>query len=283
MSGYRFCRPDDIPLLVQAVNSVYNIHFPDEPECTLSSFKQEIKYLNLWSSSCMISLEGTRLIGVCIGCKRLHETLIHKIGVHPEHLHVGHATHMLESLAQKLSVLGPPRIIAEVPSRCEQACGLFLKLGYTQEVIFADYALEEPLEKLDKNDIIVPITLEDIIQSDILLSGDFSWIRTTETLTNAKEKLQGQAIVSTDRIEAYVLYEQYPEDNNVNVLRAYCFDKSSSNVFFKSLFRMLSTLGFTKISLPRVSKDEICFSYLEDIGFKKGDEYLRFAKLASNI
>ena len=115
MSSYRFCRTDDIALLVDALNRCWLPYFPDEPPTTPVAFKRSIRDLQVWCSSCMVAFSGGDPIGVLIGAKRSSATLVHRIAVHPDHVRQGHGRHLLDSLGSKLAILGPPRIVAEVP------------------------------------------------------------------------------------------------------------------------------------------------------------------------
>src|SRR5678815_4001005 len=142
MSAYRFCRTDDIGLLVDALNRCWAPYFPEEPPATAASFKRSIRDLQVWCSSCMVAFSGSDPIGVLIGAKRPSGTLIHRIAVHPDHRRQGHGRHLLASLGSKLAILGPPRIVAEVPENLAPACGLFSASGYSQEAVLTDYVLE---------------------------------------------------------------------------------------------------------------------------------------------
>ena len=142
MTAYRFCRSDDIALLVDALNRCWSPYFPDEPPMTPAAFKRSIRDLQVWCSSCMVAFSGSDPIGVLIGAKRPSGTLIHKIAVHPDHRRQGHGRHLLDSLGSKLAILGPPRIIAEVPESLVPACELFRASGYVQEAFLTDYVFE---------------------------------------------------------------------------------------------------------------------------------------------
>ena len=96
MSAYRFCRTDDIGLLVDALNRCWAPYFPDEPPMTPAAFKRSIRDLQVWCSSCMVAFSGSDPIGVLIGAKRPSGTLIHKIAVHPDHRRQGHGRHLLD-------------------------------------------------------------------------------------------------------------------------------------------------------------------------------------------
>ena len=141
LSSYRFCRTDDVALLVDALNRCWSPYFPDEPPVTPATFKRSIRDLQVWCSSCMVAFSGSDPIGVLIGAKRPSGTLVHKIAVHPDHRRQGHGRHLLASLGSKLAILGPPRIIAEVPETFAAACELFSASGYVQEALLTDYVL----------------------------------------------------------------------------------------------------------------------------------------------
>ena len=109
---------------------------------TPEAFKRSIRDLQVWCSSCMVAFSGSDPIGVLIGAKRPSGTLIHRIAVHPDHRRQGHGRHLLTSLSSKLAILGPPRIVAEVPESLAPACELFGATGYVQEAILTDYVLQ---------------------------------------------------------------------------------------------------------------------------------------------
>jgi len=58
MVSYRFCRPDDLLLIAEALNQCYLPHFPGEPAIDLKRLKTEAQEVNLWASSCMIAMVG---------------------------------------------------------------------------------------------------------------------------------------------------------------------------------------------------------------------------------
>ena len=114
---------------------------------TPAVFKRSIRDLQVWCSSCMVAFSGSDPIGVLIGAKRPSGTLIHRIAVHPDHRRQGHGRHLLASLGSKLAILGPPRIVAEVPETLAPACGLFSACGYVQEAVLTDYVVRDGPER----------------------------------------------------------------------------------------------------------------------------------------
>src|SRR5512134_3119349 len=139
MSAYRFCRTDDIGLLVDALNRCWAPYVPDEPSMTPAAFKRSIRDLQVWCSSCMVAFSDADPIAVLIGAKRPSGTLVHKIAVHPDHVRRGHGRHLLTSLSSKLAILGPPRMIAEIPEALPSGAGLFAAAGYEPEAVLTDY------------------------------------------------------------------------------------------------------------------------------------------------
>jgi GNAT superfamily N-acetyltransferase len=238
MPAYRFCRTDDIGLLVDALNRCWAPHFPGEPAMTPAAFKRSIRDLQVWCSSCMVAFSGSDPIGVLIGAKRATGTLVHRIAVHPDHLRQGHGRHLLTSLASKLAILGPPRIVAETPDTFAAAHGLFSACGYVEEARLTDYvsdsvenataaqrsrpaqsargsaarvegpALSERSSAARVEGFVIPITVDDLAANGLLdeRREQVCWERSVETLTARKDEIAGLAVASDERIEAYVLY-----------------------------------------------------------------------------
>src|SRR6187200_1203073 len=182
MSSYRFCRTDDIGLLVDALNRCWAPHVPGEPPATPDSFKRSIRDLQIWCSSCMVAFSDADPIGVLIGGKRSSATLIHKIAVHPDHRRQGHGRHLLDSLASKLAILGPPRMIAEVPETLAATCALFSASGYVEEARLTDYVLYDvgpnfssataQSEENHAGRFVIPVTVDDLAANGLLGDTD---------------------------------------------------------------------------------------------------------------
>src|SRR5262245_35372483 len=210
MSAYRFCRTDDIALLVDALNRCWSPYFPDEPPLTPALFKRSIRDLQVWCSSCMVAFAGADPIGVLIGAKRASGTLVYKIAVHPDHRRQGHGRHLLASLGSKLAILGPPRIVAEVPQTLAPACELFGASGYVHEAVLTDYVLHvgENDAREAPNTLVIPVTVDDLAANGLLedAHSQTCWERSVETLTARKDEIAGLAVASDERIEASVLY-----------------------------------------------------------------------------
>jgi len=296
MSAYRFCRSDDIGLLVDALNRCGN-----DPPMTPAAFKRSIRDLQVWCSSSMVAFAGADPIGVLIGAKRPSSTLIHQIAVHPDHQRQGHGRHLLTSLGSKLAILGPPRIVAEVPETLTAAGGLFSAAGYVQEAVLTDYVLSRedpavtqgrpaPSERSDgprvagpalseRSDgprvegFVIPVTVDDLAANGLLDEADqqVCWERSIETLTARKDEIAGLAVASAEQIEAYLLYVEPAE---IVSLRSFVEDDGAR------LQQLLSRLGVGTFRFPKVHPAEISRDVLETLGFRPAGGHLLYAARA---
>ena len=212
MASYRFCRSDDVPLLVQAYNECFRPPGGTEP-IDRDDFKWWIRALELWTSSCMVATEGSQLIGVLLAAKRETENCILAVGVHPDFRHLGHGRHMVTSLSQKLAILGPPRILAEIPAKHERFRAFLAHCQYTEGVTLTDYVLEPPFAAST-----IPLGMMAEIGLDELSAAGFPdrsvqacWGRQTRSIARRQEyfsSIRVRAVAGVDRFEAAVVADE---------------------------------------------------------------------------
>jgi GNAT superfamily N-acetyltransferase len=277
LSAYRFCRTDDIGLLVDALNRCRTPSFPGEPPMTPAAFKRSIRDLQVWCSSCMVAFAGADPIGVLIGAKRPTATLIHTIAVHPAHQRQGHGRHLLASLSSKLAILGPPRMVAEIPETDAAARALFGSSGYVEETVLTDYVLEreEGGGQSLEGSLIIPVTLDDLAANG-LLEGlpPTCWERSIETVRARKDEIGGLAVASEDRIEAYILYIK--GEATIVSVRSILDD---GGLRLRALLSRLGPGGAGAV-LPKRHPDEIPAARLEALGFRPRASHLLYAAQA---
>jgi GNAT superfamily N-acetyltransferase len=280
VSSYRFCRSDDIALLVDALNRCWSPYFPEEPPMTAAAFKRSIRDLQVWCSSCMVAFSGSDPIGVLIGAKRPSGTLVYKIAVHPDHRRQGHGRHLLASLGSKLAILGPPRIVAEVPETLAPACALFSASGYVQEALLTDYVLA-PRERGDGDaarieGFVIPVTVDDLAANGFLEESppQTCWERSPETISARKDDIAGHAVASDERIEAYILYTK---EGEIVSLRSFVDDGGAR---LGQLLSRLPAGGTGNFRFPKVHPAEVSKEFLEMLGFRSAGRHQLYAARA---
>jgi GNAT superfamily N-acetyltransferase len=282
VSSYRFCRTDDIGLLVDALNRCWLPYFPEEGPITPAAFKRSIRDLQVWCSSCMVAFAGSDPIGVLIGAKRPSGTLVHKIAVHPDHRRQGHGRHLLASLGSKLAILGPPRIVAEVPETLAPARELFNASGYVQEAVLTDYVsqVEQNHSRAMPDRLVIPVSVDDLAANGLLGEAHppVCWERSVETLTARKADIAGLGIASDERIEACVLYVNHGmEEAELLSLRSF-IDEGGARL--KHLLSQLGTRGVKTFRFQKVHPAEISKEGLETLGFSPSGGHVLYAARA---
>jgi hypothetical protein len=237
----------------------------------------------------MVAFSGSDPIGVLIGAKRPSGTIVHRIAVHPDHRRQGHGRHLLASLGSKLAILGPPRIVAEVPETLAPACELFSASGYVQEALLTDYVSRR--EENDARDVagmsddhegrfVIPVTVDDLAANGLLGEAcpQICWKRSGETLTARKDDIAGLAVASDERIEAFLLYvTRGMEETEILSLRSFIDDGGAR---LKRLLSQLRARGMETFLVPKVHPAEIPKDWLETLGFSPAGGHLLYATRA---
>jgi len=289
MPSFRFCRPDDIPLLVEAVNRCYDVHYPNTAPVTLEGFKREIKHLNLWSSSCMLALDDKDPVGVLIAAKREASSLILRLGIHPNYRGNDYGHHLVTSLIDKMAVLGPPLLTVVIPDEREDLAAFFEKLEFTAHRNYSDFSITTPLTPPPSTQWIIPVEPEDLrdrylkkTEGDTLSDETpLAWERRTRTLNNSKKGIKGIGIPDMDGIAAYLFYvEDESDDGNshssAKILGLGCKNQEKETMLLGLLIKYLSTTINSSIEIPKLSAHEIDFSFLETISFRKTQSYTEY-------
>jgi hypothetical protein len=243
----------------------------------------------------MVAFSGSDPIGVLIGAKRPSGTLVYKIAVHPEHRRQGHGRHLLASLGSKLAILGPPRIVAEVPETRATACELFSACGYVEEALLTDYVLERSAlsERGDAARVegfMIPVTVDDLAANGLLgeappspsasagqVDRQVCWERSVETLTARKDEIAGLAVASDERIEAYLLYVTRGDETEIVSLRSFIDDGGAR---LKQLLSQLRAQDTPTVRFPKVHPAEISKEWMEALGFSPAGGHLLYAARA---
>ena len=289
MPSFRFCRPDDIPLLVEAVNRCYDVHFPNNPPLTLEDFKREVKHLNLWSSSCMLALDNDDPVGVLIAAKRDVSSLILRLGIQPDFRGHDYGSHLVTSLKDKMAVLGPPLLTVVLPDKRKDLCAFFEKLEFKARWNYLDFATSTPLNPPSSSELIIPVEVEDLDHRYLVNAKEdnqnvealLAWERRTQSLINRKKEIKGIGIPDMDGIAAYLFYYKDESENvdlqsPISIFGLGCKSKEKETIMLGLLIKYVSTSISPAINIPKLSAHEVDFSFLEILGFRRTQSYTEY-------
>jgi len=261
MVAYRFLRPDDLPLIAEAINACYIPHFEGMPPVTLDDLKRESRELNLWASSCMIAIEGNDPIAILVGAKREGVTNILRIGVAPGFEGNEHGTHLVTSLLAKLAIVGPPELRVEVPEDRPRVVGFFKRLGFKKKAILTDWESTEPLDPVPETEAIQVVSVDELLRHpDLWAETPWAWQRSITTITNRKDTLQGLALIADDRFAAFLIHDT---DNAIHRISKWQTPRDALSTTI--LLRRLSSRG--GLSIPKLAPSEDLQKVLQSLGF----------------
>jgi len=265
MPSYRFCRSDDVPLLVRAYNLCREA---GSPPMSVEDFKRDAREIGLWTSSCMVALAGTEPIGVLLAAKREGlATLVHRVVVRPDHRGQGHGRHLVTSLSAKLSILGPAWIVSEVPSDLVPVCRLLETCGYVETNRYTDFLQRSAWNPQPASDLVIPITIDELVANHAIHdSAERPWERSLATLSSRKDRLLGLAVASDSRIEAHLLYEEGADEKRIVDLGV--ADRDRGPLWFGTLLGQLVAADPRPIHLSRILPAELPFDFLRSRGFE---------------
>lgn len=293
MTAYRFCRSDDLALLAEAHERCRGPEDAAAAPLDRAGMKGLIRDIDLWSSSSMVALEGREPIGVLLGAKRERATLVAALRVHPGHRRRGHARHLLASLSSKLAILGPPRLVAEVPADRAAALALFEACGWRREERLVDLrrappagpsstaAVARPVAPADGP--IAPLSVEEALGSGLLAGESAGWRRDPSAFARQAERLSALGFWSADRLEALVVHRalHLRSGDSGSDLELLAVGAADGDLGWLGLRRLVAELegraGGAALVVPRISPAEPAAALLAELSFHVRRELLRFA------
>jgi ribosomal protein S18 acetylase RimI-like enzyme len=272
MASYRFCRTDDVALLVDAYNACRGADCR-EAALTVEAFKRDARELGLWASSCMLAFEGTAPIAVLLGAKQGDANLIHRIAVSDGRARLGHGRHLVDSLRQKVAILGPPRLVVEVPAANEGACRFFERCGFSRYARYADFSADAvPSAGSGRASLVSPATVDELLEAGALEASPLlAWERRISSIQSRRRQIEGLVVASDERVEAMLLSR--PVEGGVEIVRF----RAARPEPLGALVAALRRRGRGPIVAPKVSPAEIDFAILEALGFRRRSEYIGLA------
>jgi len=296
VTAYRFCRSDDVPLIVDAYERC-NAGSGARPwSLTVDDMKRLGREMNLWTSSCMVAFEGPDPIGVLIAAKREPiASLVLHVAVHPDHRRRGHGRHMMTSLSQKMAILEPTLMLVELPEDDALGRRFFEACGFTRRDVLTDYtcAAEAPAGGVDPVggvDLVADVAAAELVSQEdfeAVPELDRCWQRASQSIRNLRDRPQGLAIATDRDFEAYLLHRGDGDAENplpflatpppgtpLEVLAL--GGKMPVPALVRPLLAVASDRAGRPLHLPRVHPSEVPAGLLEQVGFRPGARTVRY-------
>ncbi len=291
MTAYRFCRSDDVPLIVDAYARC-NVGSGARPwSLTVDHMKRLGREMNLWTSSCMVALEGSDPIGVLIAAKREPTaSLVLHVAVHPDHRRRGHGRHMMTSLSQKMAILEPTLMLAELPEDDALGRRFFEACGFTERDVLTDYSRAgEAPAGVPGVDLVAGVSASELVSQEDFQAVpelDRCWQRSPRSVRNLRDRPRGLAIATDRGLEACLLHRgrddadqplpflSTPSTAPLEILAL--GGKTPVPALMRPLLAVAADGAGRPLHLPRVHPSEAPAGRLEEYGFVPGARTIRY-------
>lgn len=275
MPSYRFCRPDDIPSLVEGVRRCFEVHHPPSEPMTVERFRAEMKSHDVWPSNSLLAWEEDRPVAVLIGTKRPDEVQVRRIGVAPDAMRRGHGGHLLTSLSQKLAVLGPPRLVAEIPEDAADAVEFFRSCDYRVEAVWTDWVHSGGPVREIPAELVAQIPVEELLTEGLVRPRQ-PWDCQEPSFRQQAAELEGWAAVGLERLEAGLVTAPSPAGRRILSWGAAAplvpDSRSLSFLGLVVLAALRSPEGKTRFE--KLSEGELPETWLRGLGFEPDQRHL---------
>jgi ribosomal protein S18 acetylase RimI-like enzyme len=268
MPSYRFCRPDDLTLIVRAINACYLMHYPDEPAMTEERLKEHMTLFQVRPGNCMVALERQQPVGVVVSTKRDYGVWIQALGCQPALQRRGIATQLIEALVRKVAIQRAPLVTVDVPTTNTPALRFFEAVGFTVRGRYVSYrGLLTEMPGISGS-------IEAVPPPDLLAyyapfhTTPACWERSAESLAGYGTLPQGYAYYAEDTVQGYLIHR----DNTVLDL-ALAPHADAEQVSAALLGRMRAA-GWTHATLAKVPEGEPIAPVLARLGFTPAADYL---------
>jgi hypothetical protein len=235
-------------------------------------------------------------VAVLIGTKRPAAVRVVRVGVRPDHLRQGHGRHLVTSLSQKLAVLGPPRLVAEVSATDRRGQAFLEALGWRLDGELVDRLRAAPRDGREQpvpENLVIPVTVAELDAAGALdVHPRAAWGRQRETQMARADQQVGAAVATPDRVEAYLLAEpvlswdergggagtggETGGEGPLNVVALGCQDPQRAEFLLGLLFRWLAYTSGRILRIPRLAPGEVPSEALAAAGFEAAGRWLRY-------
>jgi GNAT superfamily N-acetyltransferase len=268
MPSYRFCRPDDLTLIIRAINSCYLMHYPDKPAMTEERLKEYMTVFQVRPGNCMVALEQQQPVGVVVSTKRDYGVWIQALGCQPAFQRRGIATQLIEALVRKIAIQRAPLVMVDVPSTNTPALRFFEAVHFTVRGRYVSY--QGLLTQVPGS----PGSLEAVSSPDVLAyyapfhTIPACWERNAESLAGYGTLPQGYAYYAQGTVQGYLIHR----DNTI--LDLALAPQADAQQVSAALLGRMRAAGCTHATLAKVPEGEPIVPVLARLGFTPTADYL---------
>ena len=267
MPSYRFCRPDDLTLIVRAINACYRMHYPDEPDMTEERFKAQMTLFAVRPGNCMVALERQEPVGVVVSTKRDYGAWIQAAGCQPAFQRRGIATQLVEALIRKIAIQRAPVVTVDVPADNSPAVQFFAALDFTMRGRYVSYQGLVP-EAARSAGHIEPVPAPDLLTYYAQFHTiPACWERHAASLAGYGALPQGYAYYVQDTVQGYLIHW----DNTI--LDLAIAPQADTEQVSTALLGHMRTAGIAHAILAKVPEGEPIGPALARLGFTPVREY----------
>ena len=266
MPSYRFCRPDDLGLIVQAINRCCRIHESDTPEMTEERLKTHMTLFAVRPGNCMVALERHQPVAAVISTRRGGEAWIQTLGCQPAFQRRGVASQLVEALVRKIAIQRTEDIAVDVPEDNEAALQFFQSVGFEERgrLVTLEGQAASPVGSPAK--AVQALAADVLPEHEAFHAFPTCWERSADSLTGYGELLQGCAYRDDNGATlGYLLYR------NATILDLACApgaDAARVSAILLNHLHAASPLTFLK-----VNADDPLFDILQQQGLKPARSY----------
>ena len=267
MPSYRFCRPDDLELIVRAINQCCRIHETDTPEMTEERLKAHMTLFAVRPGNCMVALERQQPVAAVISTRREAGAWIQTLGCQPALQRRGVASQLVEALIRKIAIQRTEDITVDVPEDNDAALQFFQAVGFEERGRFV--TLEgKPDSPGDLTGEVVQTPAAELLNSyEAFHVFPACWERSADSLAGYGELLQGYAYREDGAPRGYLLHQ------GATILDLACAPDADAVRISAILLDHLRAAGTSPFVLPKVNTTDPLFDILQQQGLKPVRSY----------
>ncbi len=268
MPSYRFCRPDDLLLLVRAINDCYQIHYPDAPAMTTERLKDQMTVFAVRPGNCMVALERQQPVGVVVSTRRDTGVWIQAIGCQVAYQRQGIAAQLLEALVRKIAIQRAPQVTVDVPTTNTSALRLFESVAFTVRGRYRSYQGTFPVCP-GVSEHVTTVAPPDLL-------ADYThwhptpacWERDAAALAGYGALPQGYAYTAQGTVQGYLIHW------DSTILDLALAPQAEAMHVLPALLGRMQAAGCTQATLAKVPEGDAIGPALTRLGFTLTAEYL---------